>query len=281
MKKSLLTVLMVVFFTAASYSQTYNLMTARDGYDALLNNVPGLEIQSELIIAEAVAFPESVLEIDLLKGTATMWTYLFKSKDISDTALYEFFVYNIDNEYFFEDNIINDVNAQDYATLDINWKDTDILGTGLQQNTNLMKFYNDNIDKIAQLSFNLNNSSEFSSDVWQVGITSDDGNFAVCSYNSVTLSLLDCDLPLSVEDFVTDKIRLYPNPATDFINIDLPYSGEVSLELYNTYGEVVKTGGYLSSGILNYNISNINSGVYNLVIRSSTAVYSKAIVIVK
>ena len=281
MKKSLLTVLMVVFFTAASYSQTYNLMTARDGYDALLNNVPGLEIQSELIIAEAVAFPESVLEIDLLKGTATMWTYLFKSKDISDTALYEFFVYNIDNEYFFEDNIINDVNAQDYATLDINWKDTDILGTGLQQNTNLMKFYNDNIDKIAQLSFNLNNSSEFSSDVWQVGITSNDGNFAVCSYNSVTLSLLDCDLPLSVEDFVTDKIRLYPNPAVDFVNIDLPFSGEVSLELYNTFGEIVKTGGFLSSGILNYNISNINSGVYNLVIRSSTAVYSKAIVIVK
>ncbi len=281
MKKSLLTVLMVVFFTAASYSQTYNLMTARDGYDALLNNVPGLEIQSELIIAEAVAFPESVLEIDLLKGTATMWTYLFKSKDISDTALYEFFVYNIDNEYFFEDDIISDVNAQIYSALDINWKDTDILGTGLQQNTNLMKFYNDNIDKIAQLAFNLNHSSEFSTDVWQVGITSEDGNFAVCSYNSVTLSLLDCDLPLSVEDFVTDKIRLYPNPATDFINIELPFSGEVSLELFNTYGEIVKTGEYLSSGILNYNISGINSGIYNLVIRSATAVYSKAIVIVK
>lgn len=281
MKTILITILLFIFFTSISNSQTYNLITARDGYDALLSGVPGLDQQFDLVSAEAIGFVESVLEIDFESGKATMWTFLFKSKDLNDTAFYEFVVYNIDGEFFIESEIDINSNSQNFVSLSIDWKDSDILGTELQKNTNLMKFYNDKIDSIAQMAFNLNHSNEFSSDVWQVGILTNEQSFAMCSYNSVTLSLLNCDLPSSVEEFVSEKIRLYPNPATDFVNIALPFSGEVRLELFNTNGEILKSGRFFSSDILNYNISGINSGVYNLVIKSETAVYSKVIVIIR
>jgi len=62
------------------------------------------------------------------------------------------------------------------------------------------------------------------------------------------------------------SLKVYPNPATDFINIEIPLvdTGRVNLELYNSSGVKVldKVMGY--QPVLQININSIPSGIYFL-----------------
>ena len=62
------------------------------------------------------------------------------------------------------------------------------------------------------------------------------------------------------------SLKVYPNPATDFIKIEIPLvdTGRVNLELYNSSGVKVleKQLGY--QPVLQINVSNIPSGNYYL-----------------
>jgi len=62
------------------------------------------------------------------------------------------------------------------------------------------------------------------------------------------------------------SFKVYPSPATDFINIEIPLvdTGRVNLELYNNSGVKVlnMTTGY--QPVLQVNVSDIPSGIYYL-----------------
>jgi PKD repeat protein len=78
-----------------------------------------------------------------------------------------------------------------------------------------------------------------------------------------------------------------PNPAIDFANIGIASEGEsyITLELYNVFGEKVKTvfEGEVQSGIndFNLNLIDLNTGTFYLVLKSNNHSESQMINIVK
>lgn len=73
-------------------------------------------------------------------------------------------------------------------------------------------------------------------------------------------------LPTGVNDVLTqNNISIYPNPASDELNISLPSLNGVSADvsIYNVIGEVVFIEQIIANGSTNkFDISNLNSGVY-------------------
>jgi hypothetical protein len=61
-------------------------------------------------------------------------------------------------------------------------------------------------------------------------------------------------------------VKVYPSPATDFINIEIPLvdSGRVHLELYNNSGVKVLNKVVSYQPVFQVNISSIPSGIYYL-----------------
>lgn len=62
------------------------------------------------------------------------------------------------------------------------------------------------------------------------------------------------------------SLKVYPSPATDFINIEIPLvdTGRVSLELYNNSGVKVLNTLMAYQPVLQVNVSDIPSGIYYL-----------------
>ena len=62
------------------------------------------------------------------------------------------------------------------------------------------------------------------------------------------------------------SLKVYPLPATDFINIEIPLAdtGRVSVELYNNSGVKVLNTIVAYQPVLQVNIRNIPSGIYYL-----------------
>jgi len=62
------------------------------------------------------------------------------------------------------------------------------------------------------------------------------------------------------------SLKVYPNPATDFVNIEIPLvdTGRVNLELYNSSGVKVLNTIRAYQPVLQVNVSNLSSGIYYL-----------------
>jgi hypothetical protein len=62
------------------------------------------------------------------------------------------------------------------------------------------------------------------------------------------------------------SLKVYPNPATDFINIEIPMvdTGRVNLELYNSSGVKVLYTVRACQPVLQVNVSNLSTGIYYL-----------------
>ncbi len=68
------------------------------------------------------------------------------------------------------------------------------------------------------------------------------------------------NVPTAIEDVVPDfELKAYPNPATDFVNIELTNSA--NLTIYNAAGSVVRST-VLYAGLNQVTISNLSNGVY-------------------
>ena len=65
----------------------------------------------------------------------------------------------------------------------------------------------------------------------------------------------------SIEDFSAAAIALSPNPADNFVNVDIPSA--MSLEIYSVTGALVGKE-KLSEGFNTISITNLNSGLYIL-----------------
>lgn len=61
-------------------------------------------------------------------------------------------------------------------------------------------------------------------------------------------------------------LKVYPNPAVDFINIEMSSidTGRVSIELYNSSGVKVLDRITASQPVIQINISNLSTGIYLL-----------------
>jgi len=69
---------------------------------------------------------------------------------------------------------------------------------------------------------------------------------------------------LGVDDFFASGVQLYPNPASEFVTIDLPYSSEnVTVILYDQLGREVKSQiFYEENKNIQFSLNAISSGTY-------------------
>jgi hypothetical protein len=79
-------------------------------------------------------------------------------------------------------------------------------------------------------------------------------------------------VPLSVSDFDANSLVLYPNPATNLVQIDLVGTNEQlkKVVFYDLLGKAVKVLDHIGSERLSVDISNLSKGVYLVEISTST-----------
>lgn len=75
------------------------------------------------------------------------------------------------------------------------------------------------------------------------------------------------------------KVQIYPNPASNTINIIVESPLPYSIKMYDTKGAVVLQWDYLTVDRLVLNANNLNSGVYYLGVQSGAKFITKKIVI--
>lgn len=87
---------------------------------------------------------------------------------------------------------------------------------------------------------------------------------------------------LNTQEFSSiENVVLYPNPATEILNlnIDRAFSETLEITIYNTLGQKVKTFKNVSSSDLNLDISDLNTGLYLLRIEESGVSVTKRLMV--
>jgi hypothetical protein len=86
------------------------------------------------------------------------------------------------------------------------------------------------------------------------------------------------DDELSVNEFQDSKklLKVYPNPAKDLIYVEWKGNsdGKINYTIYNSLGEVIKSGYFNSHGRQSINIQNLRSGFYFIIIDKQGVSYS-------
>ncbi len=76
-----------------------------------------------------------------------------------------------------------------------------------------------------------------------------------------------------------DMLQIYPNPATNNINIMVDSPLPYSMKMYDTKGNIFLQWDYLTVEKLVVNTNNLNLGVYYLGVQSGAKFVTKKIVI--
>ncbi|WP_066224749.1 T9SS type A sorting domain-containing protein [Formosa haliotis] len=92
-------------------------------------------------------------------------------------------------------------------------------------------------------------------------------------YDNISLQLDDT---ASVDDVFASSVKVYPNPSSDFINIESKNLRVSSVEMYNILGSrVLSTSDFNGS----LDVSNVSPGVYILKVNAGSASVNKRVVI--
>ena len=85
---------------------------------------------------------------------------------------------------------------------------------------------------------------------------------------------------LNTQNFTYNNLNaiiVYPNPVKDFFNVSLKDNSQVnSVKIYNILGELV-VNHFDKNGISTLNVSNLNKGVYSIILNSNKKLSSKFI----
>ena len=104
-----------------------------------------------------------------------------------------------------------------------------------------------------------------------IGAQYNDGN----GIDSGHVRVYDLSTVLSEESFKLDYFNIFPNPAQNFINIELNQGIELGkVNIYNTLGQFMST-----TQSLKINTSNFKNGVYFIEIETNKGKSAKKIVI--
>ena len=95
----------------------------------------------------------------------------------------------------------------------------------------------------------------------------------------------DCGITTEVIELTKGSINVYPNPASDVLNIDLKaINAENSfIELYNAVGQQVlsKNVSSVSGDITQLNTANFDNGLYLVKVLAEGKIYTQSVVITK
>ncbi len=84
---------------------------------------------------------------------------------------------------------------------------------------------------------------------------------------------------LGIDDFFASQFSVYPNPATEFINLELPqHIKSASVSIYDYLGRNVKLQS-VNQTVNEIDLSGLNSGIYYMSIQTAEGDLSKTIVV--
>lgn len=63
--------------------------------------------------------------------------------------------------------------------------------------------------------------------------------------------------------------KIYPNPSTGILNIDIPVNEKTTIEVFNMLGKMVYSSEFLNSKSIKLDLSNLSNGIYNVQLISS------------
>jgi hypothetical protein len=108
-----------------------------------------------------------------------------------------------------------------------------------------------------------------------------DGTYAViitdgnCSQQS---ECIDVTL-LGVQDYALEGITFYPNPTTDRVNFDLPFTlDQGQLMLYDLSGQLIERISFEATDKLELNMSRYATGIYLVQIESQGRLFTAKLV---
>ncbi|MGB0974673.1 MAG: DUF4832 domain-containing protein [Flavobacteriaceae bacterium] len=101
-------------------------------------------------------------------------------------------------------------------------------------------------------------------------------------YNDLKANITVTNEVLAVDDSSIDvqELKVYPNPTTDVLTIELNDVSEYSIALYNVVGQLVNTQNtFESSNICRFNTKHLKNGVYILKIDDGNTTITKKIMV--
>ncbi len=81
-----------------------------------------------------------------------------------------------------------------------------------------------------------------------------------------------------IEDKMDWEMKLYPNPANEYITLEIPLGAQGTLQIFNNLGQLVHQEN-ISLVKTNISISNLNSGAYSCVFRTPNNTISERMII--
>ncbi|MDT3738077.1 MAG: hypothetical protein RO257_01110 [Candidatus Kapabacteria bacterium] len=223
MKKLFLLFILLFSNYFNSNSQELEYMSAREAYNGLITIDNEIPDKYDLCAAMTNSALENGTNLNFYEGTAKIWKFIFISKELSDTASYFYDVSKIDGEYKHILEIDKDGNPKRaIIALNENWLNSVDIANEIKKNVSLVNFVTDNSDSLQGFSYILASITEkYNTDVWGVSIVLKNGNSFGCIYKAVEPVQIECINPTSVEDLPTNSINIYPNPAEDYIEINI------------------------------------------------------------
>ena len=126
----------------------------------------------------------------------------------------------------------------------------------------------------------INRSSTFNSSNNHYAITTDfeiiiinaiDGTILNTITNTVFWTGMEFNqtIPLSVNNYSTIRLDVYPNPVTNFLHIHSNIKN-LNIQLINSFGQIVFTSKYSETDYIKFDLSKFSSGLYFLKINEHT-----------
>jgi len=183
-----------------------------------------------------------------------------------------------------------DMNTGSTFVQNISWQlensNGDILfsGNGYSANSQVNETFNLNIDDCYYFTIYNSYNNGFSTggyftltDSEGLEITSVAGNFGYSQtspFGTVTLAS-------DVNENIINKISVYPNPATNLINVNLGENQDVDIKIYNITGNQIFENSYKNINNTNINCSEFENGIYFMEIINGNSIISKKITVIK
>lgn len=92
------------------------------------------------------------------------------------------------------------------------------------------------------------------------------------------VQLYECDSLIGVEENKIEQIKIYPNPAQDFVSIDIPKNySHAQLSIYNLIGQLVATMPIQPNQ--NIPITELGNGMYIFVVQTGDKIWRERVVV--
>lgn len=106
-------------------------------------------------------------------------------------------------------------------------------------------------------------------------------NFVVTDFNNISkLKLLEYNvLNLGVDEINSSNFNIYPNPTSDILNIEQNTVNEMSISIVDLSGKEVFYENKINKKTTNIDVSQLNSGIYFIILNSVDNIETKKIII--